>query len=240
MEAYEKVYCNDTYQDVFAQFRDRYSERVQNALKGRKVDEAPVPNATTIVYLHDDPGSGEVTITGTGDFVTFFNRRCGHDRIGAAQRALANAASKAERRNEVAERRGQPKEQPAKQPAGLAVRSVRPRFVFAQVIFAMLLVLSFGLLGITSAMLDNTNATLAEVSAEVEVLEAERDERAAALAAKNEAADIYGLADEYGFVKQESKETELALEGVDSVEIYPVEKKAPMAAILNALASLWN
>ena len=27
METYEKVYSNDTYQDVFAQFRDRYSER---------------------------------------------------------------------------------------------------------------------------------------------------------------------------------------------------------------------
>ena len=78
------------------------------------------------------------------------------------------------------------------------------------------------------------------IAPEVEVLEAERDERAAALAAKNEAADIYGLADEYGFVKQESKDNELALEGEDSVEIYPVEKKAPMAAILNALASLWN
>ena len=94
-QTYDKVYFNDNYKERFEAFREHYRARTRKALQGRKVDHAPVPNATTIVFLHDDPDGG-VHIT-TGDFVEYFNRRFGdNDRIGAARRSLANAVRKAE------------------------------------------------------------------------------------------------------------------------------------------------
>ena len=237
-ETFEKVYTNDSYQDMFAQFRDRYSERAQQALKGRKVDTTPVPNATTVIYLNDDH-SGDFSIAGTGDFVAFFNRRYGNDRIGAAQRALANAARKAEVAKECGVTMKKEKKHESKQ--HLSVRSVRPRFAFAQVVFALLLVLSFTLLGVTSLLLDNTDAALAETRAEVQALESVRAERSEELKQKNEDADIYGLAQQYGFVSgSEQTVTELSFSGEDSVEIYPAQSGSiPISALLNALANLW-
>ena len=220
-EVFEKVYTNDSYEEMFAQFRDRYSERAQKALKGRSVDTKPVPNATTVIYLHDDP-SGGVSIDSTGDFVAFFNRRYGSDRIGAAQRALANAARKAE----VAERCGvaMKKEKKSEEKKGLSVRSVRPRFAFAQTVFALLLVLSFTLLGVTSLLLDQTDAALAEAYAEVELLESVEN-----CGAENGVAQI-----------TQSNFANLSLSGEDAVEIYPTQSEGlPISALLNALASLW-
>lgn len=222
-ETFEKVYTNDSYEEMFAQFRDRYSERTQKALKGRSVDTKPVPNATTVIYLHDD-NSGDVSIDGTGDFVAFFNRRYGSDRIGATQRALANAARKAE----VAERRGVAlkKEKKSEEKKGLSVRSVRPRFAFAQTVFALLLVLSFTLLGITSLLLDRTDAALAEARAEVEMLQSVQEE-------------VSGEQDRFADAPQNNF-AELSLAGEDAVEIFPAESGSlPIAALLNALANLW-
>ena len=234
-EIFDKVYTNDSYQEMFEQFRDRYSERAQKALQDRKVDSKPVPNATTIIYLNDDQDGG-VSIGGTGDFVAFFNSRYGDDRIGDAQRALARAARKAE----IAERRGIVVKREKRKEKRLPVRSVRPRFAFAHAVFALLLVLSFTLLGVTSLLLDNTDAALAEARAEVTALEAVRDERAAALEKKNMEADIYGLAEQYGFTKDSDTVTELSLSGEDAVEIYPAEGGSlPIAALLSALAELW-
>ena len=99
-ETYEKVYFNDNYKEQFEELRNRYRARTNEALKGRKVDHDPMPNATTIVYLHDS-GDGGYYIT-TGDFVEYFNRRFGgNDRIGAMRRSITNAVRKTEMRREA-------------------------------------------------------------------------------------------------------------------------------------------
>jgi Cdc6-like AAA superfamily ATPase len=226
---YEKVYTSDSFADMFEQFRDRYSERAQQALTGRKIDTAPVPNATTIIYLNDN-GSGDVSIAGTGDFVAYFNRRSGGDRIGDARRALAKAARKAE----IAEKHGvsMKTEKKVNTKKRLSVRSVRPRFAFGQVVFALLLVLSFTLLSVTSMLLDHTGAAVADVHAEVEALETVRAELL------QESGDIAVVAQD----EQASADAlaELSLSGEDSVEIYPAQSNGiPIAALLNALADLW-
>ena len=101
---YEKIYFNDNYKEQFEALRNRYHTRTQEALQGRKVDHAPVPNATTIVYLNDN-GDGDVYVT-TGDFVEYFNRRFGgSDRIGAMRRSLFGAARRAELRLESKDHR---------------------------------------------------------------------------------------------------------------------------------------
>ena len=104
IQTYEKIYFNDNYKEQFEALRNRYHTRTQEALQGRKVDHAPVPNATTVVYLNEN-GDGDVYIT-TGDFVEYFNRRFGgSDRIGAMRRSLSGAVRKAEMRRESKDRR---------------------------------------------------------------------------------------------------------------------------------------
>lgn len=215
-ETYEKVYTKDSYKEVFASFHDRYSAQAEQALQGREIDRSPMPNATTVIYLNDGP-SGDVTISGTGDFIKYFNSRYGTDRIGQTRRSLEHAARKAE----IAQR--QAEQEKRKKEAACRLTHAKPRFAFVQCLFALMMVLSFALFGFTSLLLQKTDERIDSVSAEIAVLEMSKGDGASAMAKSTEPA----------------KPSYVVLDGEDSVECYPVEKSAPaFAALLDALSNL--
>ena len=225
-ETYDKVYFNDNYKEQFESLRNHYRARTGEALRGRKVDHEPMPNATTIVYLHDN-GDGGYYVT-TGDFVEYFNRRFGgNDRIGAMRRSISNAVRKTEMRREAEEKRGGEARRVNRVSKGVRpLSSVRPVFSFMHAVFALILVLSIGILGGTSILLDRTEANVMALEEEVAMLEATRGTV---------------LATQYDSTTEESPEAEYpAMDGEDSVEIYPAQNGGgvEMAALLNALASL--
>ncbi len=224
-ETYDKVYFNDNYKEQFESLRDHYRARTSAALKGRKVDHDPMPNATTVVYLHDsDDGGYYVT---TGDFVEYFNRRFGgNDRIGAMRRSISNAVRKTEMRREVEEKNGRDAKAHRANKGIRPLRSTRPAFSFVHAVFALILVLSVGILGGTSMLLDRTETSIMALEEEVAMLEATRG---TVLASQFDATIEEGVQTEYP-----------ALDGADSVEIYPAHNGGgvEMAALLNALASL--
>ena len=218
-ERFEKVYMDDNYSKTFAAFRDQYAARGQKALAGRKVDKQPQPNATTIIYLKDDP-SGDVRISGTGAFVDYYNRRKGNDSIGATRRAFEMALRKQEEKTPGVT--SAPKT--ACNGADVLVQAFRPRVNFMQVIFAMMLVLSLVLLSVTSMLLEKTDAALLE--------------------ARSELAELTVLADEQGAADVQAPTTQneaiaLSLQGEDTVVIHSVEEQSfSFATLLDALASL--
>ena len=222
-ETYDKVYFNDNYKAQFESLREHYRARTSAALKGRKVDHDPMPNATTVVYLHDiDDGGCYVT---TGDFVEYFNRRFGgNDRIGAMRRSVANAARKSQMRRDAEEKQGKSTKVRHASNGVRPLRSVRPAFSFMHAVFALILVFSLGILGGTSALLDRTEANVMALEEEVSMLEATR-----------------GSVTAYQYDATTDEQTEFsALDGADSVEIYPAQNGGgvEMAELLNALASL--
>ena len=222
---YEKIYFNDNYKEQFEALRNRYHTRTQEALKGRKVDHSPVPNATTIVYLNDnDDGSVYVT---TGDFVEYFNRRFGgSDRIGAMRRSLCGAVHKAEMCRESKDRRGAASvEKHHERRSFQPLRSVRSGFSFLHAVLAMVLILSIGILGGTSLLLDRTEAEVMALEEEVAMLEATHGTL---------------MVDQYNATTVEDQASYPDMSGGDSVEIYPAVKGGgvEMASLLNALASL--
>jgi hypothetical protein len=171
-----------------------------------------------IVYLHDD-GDGGFHVT-TGDFVSFFNHRYGNnDRLGAMRRSLAVAEQKAEKSNEFLkkQRTAVTKEQ---EKSGFAhrVRTAGRRFAFVPAMFALMLVLSIALLTGSTVVLEDVEREVAELKAQVTVLEEDAAITADPLA----------------------NMTHLTLSGEDAVEIYPEEKEGgiSMSALLNALAAL--
>jgi hypothetical protein len=223
-ETYDKVYFNDNYKEQFEALRAHYRARTSNALKGRKIDHDPMPNATTVVYLHDiDDGGCHVT---TGDFVEYFNRRFGgNDRIGAMRRSVSNAARKTEMRRMTEEKQGRAAKARHTSKGIRPLRSVRPAFSFMNAVFALILVLSIGILGGTSLLLGNTEANVMALEEEVAMLETTRG----SVVAYQYNATTEGALAEYP-----------SMDGADSVEIYPAQNGGgvEMAALLNALASL--
>ena len=214
---FEKVYFKDEYRQQFEELRGQYRERTQRAISGRTVDHNPTPNVDAIVYLHDN-GDGGYQIT-TGDFVSFFNHRYGNnDRLGAMRRSLAVAEQKAEKSNEFIkkQRTAETKEQDK---SGFAhrVRTAGRRFAFVPAMFVLMLVLSVALLTGSAVVLEDMEREVAELEAQVAVLEQETVEN-------DPLADV----------------TQLTLSGEDAVEIYPEEKESgiSMSALLNALAAL--
>jgi hypothetical protein len=224
-QSYEKIYFNDNYKEQFEALRNRFHTRTQDALQGRKVDHAPVPNATTIVYLSDN-GDGDVYVT-TGDFVEYFNRRFGcSDRIGAMRRSVSIAAHKAELRRESKERRRVSSEETHRERRGFQpLRSVRSGFSFLNAVLAMVLILSIGILGGTSLLLERTEVEVLALEEEVAMLEATSGTL---------------LIDQYNATTVEGQTSYPDMSGGDSVEIYPAVKDGgvEMASLLNALASL--
>ena len=222
-DSYVKEYFDDNYSEKFASLCEQYSSRTKNALMGRKIDEAPVANATTIVYLHDDHDGG-YTIT-TGDFVEHFNRRFGDsDRIGAMQRSVANAVRRSEMRREVEERRGVDADR--KKHKEFAPKcSLRPRFAFLQVVFSLMLVFSVGILGGTAFMVDKSEAEVMQLEEQVAMLEATRG---------------IGETEQYNNTTGGEAQKDVDLSDEESVEIYPAANGGgvEMAGLLNALANL--
>lgn len=224
-ETYEKVYFNDNYKERFEALRDHYRARTREALQGRKVDHAPVPNATTIVYLHEDPNGG--TYVTTGDFVEYFNRRFGNnDRIGAARRSLAIAARKAESGREDDRRRADVTKKSAEK-SFVPTRSARPRFAFFHAILALMLILAIGVWGGSTMLLDSAEERIMELEEQVTVLESSRD-------ASNEAVQL-----EYEEDASESGEipTYMSIGGENSVEIYPIDG-VEMSGLLSIFAKI--
>ena len=220
-EVYDKIYLQDDYSEQFGALRDRYHNRTQQALKPRSVDESPMPNATTVVWMKDTPDGG-VTIS-TGDFVAFYNQRHGYDRIGEARRAIADSVTRVElkriREKKVAEQ---------KNAAGASRKVkkslVRPRFSFAYAALSMMLVLSL-------VMFFGTSAVLADTTEEMKALESE------VVALQNACGEEISLTQ----TNDLSSVAEIsALDGTDSVEVYyPAEEEGfTVAALLNALAFL--
>lgn len=172
-QSYVREYFNDNYAEQFAALRDRYHTRTREALQGRKIDRAPVPNATTIVFLHDDGDGGEYVTT--GDFVAYFNHRYGgSDRIRSMKHSLENAVRKSEMRRESEKRRG--KDQRVRtgtvDKSFRTMRTVRPGFSLLHALFAIMLVISIGILGGTSMLLDGAKAEVIALEEEVAMLEA--------------------------------------------------------------------
>ena len=225
-QTYEKIYFNDNYKEQFEALRNQYHARTQEALRGRKIDHDPVPNATTIVYLHDN-GDGNVYVT-TGDFVEYFNRRFGDsDRIGAMRRSLSGAVRKAEMRSESKKRKTALSETARFEHRSFQpLRSVRSGFSFLRVVLAMVLILSIGILGGTSLLLERTQAEVMALEEEVAMLEATHG------TLMTDQYDATTVAQDQGNYPDMS--------GADSVEIYPAVKGGgtEMASLLNALASL--
>ena len=223
-ERFEKVYTDDNYSKVFANLHNRFAMRGQTALAPRKTDKNPQPNATTIIYLKDDP-SGDVRISGTGDFVEFYNRRKGVDSIGATRRAFEIAVQKQE---EKMAREGLTHEPvPVYEPnakSDVLVQSLRPRVNFMQAIFAMMLILSLVLLSVTSMLLERVDAAVLAARAEVGEI--------TALSEKSECSDAARS-------EQAGEAITLSLNGEDSVVIHTVEEQSfSFATLLDALASL--
>ena len=222
-DSYVKEYFEDNYSEQFASMRAQYRSRTKNALLGRKIDEEPIANATTIVYLHDDDQGG-YSIT-TGDFVEHFNRRFGDsDRIGAMQRSIANAVRRDEMRREVEERHGVGSGR-KKQKEFAPLRSVRHRFALLQVVFSLMLVFSVGILGVTAVMVDQSKAEVMQLEEEVAMLEATHG---------------VGETDQYDNTTVVGDQSGSDLSGEDSVELYPATNGGgvEMAGLLNALANL--
>jgi hypothetical protein len=171
--------------------------------------------------MHDNFDGG-VYIT-TGDFVEYFNHRFGdNDRIGAMRRSLTYATRKAELCKQSKEKGVNcKKERKSFQPS----RSAGHRFSFLHAVLAMVLILSIGILGGTSLLLDRTEAEVMALEEEVAMLEATHGTL---------------MVDQYNATTVEDQASYPDMSGGDSVEIYPAVKGGgvEMASLLNALASL--
>ncbi len=224
-EVYDKIYFNDDYSRQFSELRERYHDRTQAALRGRKQETAPMPNATTIVLMEDLPDGG-VTIKNTGDFASYYKQRCGHDRLGEVRKSLSDARVRSEMR-EMRDKAHRASEQARKGTVKKGVSTQkkrvthRSRFSFAHALLAMMLLLSMVMFFGTSALLDNTVEELKAMKSEVATMQ--NDESAVMLVEESEIPES------------------TTLSGADSVEVYESteeEEGFSVMALLNALASL--
>lgn len=219
-EVYDKVYFQDNYKDQIDALRNRYHDRTQQALKKSAVDHAPTPNATTIVYLHDEPDGG-VHIS-TGDFVEYFNRRYGgSDRIGAVRTALSSAAQKVEKSKAAKKRRSEVARESA---FSCRMRFARRHVMFVNAIFVLMLMAAVALLSASGVMLQNSEMALAH------------SQNAA------ERTEVVTTAELFSAEGAQSAVSDRYLTAVDqnTVEVY--ETTAPQSAFdvfLNALSYLW-
>lgn len=221
-ETYDKVYFNDNYKEQFETLRNHYRARTRIALQGRKVDHAPVPNATTVVYLHDDPNGG--THITTGDFVEYFNRRFGgNDRIGAARRSLVDAAHKAENCRDMDKKRAAAVKK--REEKAFTPRSAKRRFALVHALFAIMLLLAVGLWGGSTLYLQSTEQYVLEVEERRAMLEIGNGVTEDAVSVTEEAV----MSDEITIFMNMGEK--------DQVEVYP-EEEIEMPALLSIFANL--
>ncbi|MBR6727773.1 MAG: hypothetical protein IKM08_06235 [Clostridia bacterium] len=224
-ETYDKMYFCDNYKEQFEAFRNHYRARTRRALQGRKVDHAPVSNVDCVVFLHDDPNGG-VQITGTADFVEYFNHRFGdNDRIGAVRRSLANAVRKAESCPDMDRKRADAVREREEKP--FTTRSAKPKFAFFQTIFAMILLLSICLWGGSTLYLNNSEAYALEV-----------EERRAALEVSAESSDNQLLCNDSVMIDTAETTIFMSMGAADQVELYP-EESVETPTMLSIFAKLF-
>ena len=214
-EIYDKIFIRENYRN---QFRDAQGHaRAQSAEKRA----TPESNIDAFVMMEDTPDGG-VTIT-TGDFVTYFNQRCGGDRIGAMRRSVAQAQRKCELKQMRAQAEAQSRStrQGYKKAQKPAFAKPRSRFSFVSVALGLMLILSIGMLFGTSALLENAEKQVADLENEVAVMQEAYAGEQTAEVLEVTAAQIPELS------------------ACDSVELYAVEEEGfAVSALLNALAAL--
>ena len=209
-EVYDKFFFQENYS---TEMRERAMARES---ANPRVNATDMPNATTVVLMEDTPDGG-VTIT-TGDFVAYFNKKHGFDRVGNMRRMLADAQRNCELKR-MEEQRAQEQKRAAAPKQRSARRPLRPRFSFVKAVFGLMMVLAIGVLVATSALLEQTQLELAALQSEVEEVQSVQS-----------------------VVMQDSAETcAYTLDGEDQVEIYATEEEPPMMAeLLNAFSELWK
>ncbi len=220
----------DVYDKIF--FKENYSAEMQARAMARgsansRADATDMPNATTVVFMEDTPDGG-VTIT-TGDFVAYFNKKHGCDRVGNMRRMLCEAQRNCELKRMKAQKQSEQrrcvkeKAEPKVKVKGER-RPLRPRFSFVKAVFGLMLVLAVAVLVATSAILEHTELEVAALEAEVEQMQAKLGTQ----------------------VRMEMKALPAdpctyALDGTDEVEIYTAEEEPPMISeLVNAFCELWE
>ena len=218
--------ARDIYDQIF--FEENYSRQMRERTRTQesansRANGSDMPNATTVVFM-EDTHDGGVTIT-TGDFVAYFNKQYGCDRVGNMRRSLAQAQRNCELKHA---REGKVQSESHKK-TSTARRSVRPRFSFVKAVFGMMLMLAIGVLVATSLMLKQGEMEVAQLQKEIATLEENAQESSTVSVKMNAPA-------------QEKNDTEaLSLDGENGVEIYPVEEENfVMSELLNAFGFLWK
>lgn len=218
-DVYDKIFFKENYS---AAMRERAMARESANLRANAAD---MPNATTVVLMEDTPDGG-VTIT-TGDFVAYFNKKHGCDRVGNMRQLLADAQRNCElkrmKEQKVAEARAAQKKAAAPK-AMRERRALQPRFSFVKAVFGLMLVLAVSVLIATSALLEHTQLEVAALEAEVVQMQAEQGTEV-----KMEMKSLPGDPCTY------------ALDGEDQVDVYEVEEETPiMSELISALSELWE
>jgi len=121
LDIYDKISIDENYGSEMQK-----RSHVWESANSRK-NAADMPNATTVVFM-EDTHDGGVTIT-TGDFVAFFNRQYGCDRVGNMRRSLAQAKRNCELK-EAKEGKARAKSDAKPQAQRASRRPLRPRFSF--------------------------------------------------------------------------------------------------------------
>ena len=207
----------DVYDKIF--FKENYSAEMRERAMTResanpRVSATDMPNATTVVLMEDTPDGG-VTIT-TGDFVAYFNKMHGCDRVGNMRRMLSDA-----QRNCELKRMKEQAEEKARAPKQKSVRRpLRPRFSFVKAVFGLMLTLAIAVLVGTSVLLEQTQTELTALQNEVEKMQSVCVEEQGEM-----------LAEPCAYT----------LDGEDEVEIYVNEEQPPMMVeLLSAFSDLWK
>ena len=235
-EVYEKVYFHENYASAFASLYSEYGERAQELLHQREVDHTPKSNIDSVVFLDGDDEGG-YTVGGAENFIEYYERTFGQGKIARVRADLARAAKKAEAKPRAEK---QPKQASARESVG--IRFTKPRFTLLQGVFAMMLIFSLVLFGVSGALLKKSHEDMLLAETAITELEEVRADRKNALDEKNKTAEIDRLASEYGFVPREDLPvTYLDLGGEDTVEIINAKgEDSGYATLLDALAALFK
>ena len=215
----------DVYDKIF--FKENYSAEMRERSMVResanpRANASDMPNATTVVFMEDTPNGG-VTIT-TGDFVAYFNKQYGCDRVGNMRRTLADAQRNCELKRAKAQQMAEAESRKATSKKKQVTEHcrVRPRFSLVKAVFGLMLVLAIAVLVGTSLLLEQTELEVANLRSEVEEMQAAKGTQ----------------------VKMEMNAAApqaYALDGEESVEIYePQEESSMMSEVFSAISNFWK
>lgn len=218
----------DVYDRIF--FKENYSaemrERAARVSANSRANATDMPNATTVVLMEDTPDGG-VTVT-TGDFVAYFNKQHGCDRVGNMRRMLADAQRNCELKRAKVQKQAEEEARAKKEAAAPRQKSVRhpllPRFSFVKAVFGLILMLAIGVLVATSALLEQTELEVVALREEIEEMQA-----------------LQGTEVKMQMNAPAADACAYKLDGEDAVEIYTAEEEPPMMSeLLSAFSELWK